>query len=61
MGKFLHTLFGYDSAPAMLQIVMYWGYLGAVLSAYFVLPNIRLPRRSVRERQAAAAAVTTES
>lgn len=59
MGKFLHTLFGYDSAPATLQIVLYWGYLVTVLSAYFVWPMIRLPRRG-SQTQAAAATITTE-
>ena len=53
MGKFLHTLLGYDSAPSMLQIVLYWGYLAAVLGAYFVLPKIRFPRR-----RTASAAIT---
>jgi high-affinity iron transporter len=58
MGKFLHTLFGYDSAPAMLQIVLYWGYLTAVLGAYFVVPKIRFPRRA--GSPAVTGAVTTE-
>jgi high-affinity iron transporter len=58
MGKFLHTIFGYDSAPAMLQIVLYWGYLGTVLTAYFVWPNIRLPRRQPRSHATAATATT---
>lgn len=60
MGKFLHTLLGYDSAPATLQIVLYWTYLGGVLAAYFGLPRLRLPRRRVQP-QAAIAPVTTES
>lgn len=59
MGKFLHTLFGYDSAPAMLQIVLYWGYLVAVLGAYFVLPKIRFPRRQTGV-PAVTGTVTTE-
>lgn len=59
MGKLLHTLFGYDSAPAMLQIVLYWGYLGTVLAAYFILPLIRIPRRTART-PAATATLTTE-
>lgn len=58
MGKLLHTLFGYDSAPAMLQIILYWGYLVTVLGAYFVLPKIRFPRRS--GSPAVTGAVTTE-
>ncbi len=60
MGKFLHTLFGYDSAPATLQIVLYWAYLGSVLAAYFAWPRLRLPRRQVQP-QTATAPVTTES
>ena len=38
MGKFLHTVLGYDSAPAMAQIVLYWGYVVIVLGAYLLLP-----------------------
>ena len=38
MGKFLHSVLGYDSAPAMAQIVLYWGYVVIVLGAYLVLP-----------------------
>lgn len=38
MGKFLHTVLGYDSAPLMAQIVLYWGYLLLVLAAYVALP-----------------------
>lgn len=38
MGKFLHTVLGYDSAPLMAQIVLYWGYLLMVLAAYVTLP-----------------------
>lgn len=60
LGKFLHTLFGYDSAPAMLQIMLYWGYLCTVLTAYFVLPRIRFPRQDTTSRTATAP-VTTES
>ena len=38
MGKFLHTVLGYDSAPAMAQIVAYWSYMVVVLGAYLLLP-----------------------
>jgi high-affinity iron transporter len=38
LGKFLHTLLGYDSAPAMAQIVIYWSYLLAALVAYIFVP-----------------------
>lgn len=43
MGKFLHTVLGYDSAPAMAQIVLYWSYVIVVLGAYFVVPAGRPP------------------
>ncbi len=38
MGKFLHTVLGYDSAPLLAQIILYWGYLLTVLAAYVALP-----------------------
>ena len=38
MGKFLHTVLGYDSAPATAQIVLYWAYTVIVLGAYLFLP-----------------------
>ena len=57
MGKFLHTLFGYDAAPSMLQIGLYWTYLLAVLGAYVAWPSVRLPER----QEPAAATVTSES
>jgi high-affinity iron transporter len=34
LGKFLHTLVGYDSAPTWGQIVLYWGFLVGGLSAF---------------------------
>ena len=49
MGKFLHTVLGYDSAPAMAQIVAYWTYLIVVLSAYLLLPVSRPPKPSAIE------------
>lgn len=36
LGKYLHTLLGYDSAPALSQIALYWTYLIAAIAAYFV-------------------------
>lgn len=56
MGKFLHTLLGYDAAPSMLQIGLYWTYLLAVLGAYVAWPSVRLPER----HETAAATVTSE-
>jgi hypothetical protein len=37
-GKFLHTLLGYDSAPGLYQIILYWSYLLAALMAYVFVP-----------------------
>jgi high-affinity iron transporter len=34
LGKFLHTLMGYDSAPTWGQIVLYWTYLTLGLFAF---------------------------
>ena len=34
LGKFLHTLIGYDSAPTWGQIVLYWSYLLGGLGAF---------------------------
>jgi high-affinity iron transporter len=58
MGKFLHTVLGYDSAPAMAQIVAYWVYLVVVLAAYFLLPTRSPVRR--RSVEAPANAVVAE-
>jgi high-affinity iron transporter len=38
LGKFLNTLLGYDSAPSILQIVLYWTYLIVAVVAYAFLP-----------------------
>ncbi len=46
LGKFLHTIFGYDAAPAISQIVLYWTYLVAVLAAYVLWPVSRPPRQT---------------
>lgn len=40
LGKYLHTLVGYDSAPAISQIVAYWSYLAIVLAGYLALPYV---------------------
>ena len=47
LGKFLHTLLGYDSAPAMSQIIVYWAYLSVVVVAYLALPRLSSARRSL--------------
>ncbi len=43
MGKFLHTVLGYDSAPALAQIALYWSYVIVVLGAYLLVPFSRPP------------------
>ena len=58
LGKLLHTVLGYDSAPAVSQIAVYWGYLLVVASAYLVWP-LRL-RRPVPSGQPKAVPVAQE-
>lgn len=43
MGKFLHTVLGYDSAPALAQIALYWSYTIIVLGAYLLIPAGKPP------------------
>jgi high-affinity iron transporter len=52
LGKFLHTVLGYDSAPAVSQIAVYWTYLLAAVMAYFAVP---LMIRNDKPNRAAAA------
>ncbi len=40
-GKFLHALLGYDSAPTLVQIILYWTYLSGSL-LFYLMP---VPRR----------------
>ncbi len=47
LGKFLHTLVGYDSAPAIIQIVLYWFYLALVVTAYMAYPLLGRLKRSL--------------
>lgn len=47
LGKFLNALVGYDSAPAISQIALYWGYLALVVSAYLLWPYLGVVKRSV--------------
>jgi len=54
LGKFMHTLLGYDSAPAISQIVLYWGYLGIVVTGYLAWPRTS----SFREDQQPAMATS---
>lgn len=53
LGKFLHTVLGYDSAPAISQIVLYWMYLVVVLGAYLLWPTAR-PARPMESTAAPA-------
>lgn len=46
LGQFLNTLVGYDSAPAISQIVLYWTYLLGTIAAFLLLPAGRAPRTS---------------
>lgn len=47
LGKFLHTLAGYDSAPAISQIFVYWSYLALVVTAYMLWPMLGGLKRSL--------------
>ena len=44
LGKFLHTLLGYDSAPTWGQIAIYWTYLVAGLTAFQLGLGVPKPR-----------------
>jgi len=60
LGKFLHTVLGYDSAPAIAQLVAYWSYLVVVLGAYFLTP-VRTPLQVKRVDTAPAVNAAAES
>jgi high-affinity iron transporter len=45
LGKFSHPVLGYDSAPAISQIVLYWLAMMLAVTAYFALPLIMKPRQ----------------
>lgn len=45
LGKYMHTLIGYDSAPAISQIVAYWSYLTIVVIAYLASPHFSTAKR----------------
>jgi high-affinity iron transporter len=53
-GQFLSTLFGYDSAPTLLQIGLYWSYL-LIVGGLFLF----LPARSKPKPKAALASTAT--
>lgn len=44
-GRFLAAIFGYDSAPTLIQIVAYWGYLVGALSFFLFGTVLFRPRR----------------
>ena len=44
LGKFLHTVLGYEATPAMAQIIAYFGYVIVVLGAYLLLPTGKPPQ-----------------
>ena len=61
LGKFLHTVLGYDSAPALSQIVLYWTYLAVVLCAYLIVPSPRPAHPATADHPAPPSGATTES
>lgn len=42
-GKFLSTLLGYDSAPSLMQLALYWSYLPVALAAFFFIRPPAVP------------------
>ena len=44
LGKFLHTVLGYDSAPMTGQIAAYWAYVGVIITGYVLMPAGGPPR-----------------
>ena len=46
LGKFLHTILGYDSAPAIGQIAAFWGYTLLALGGYVLWPAAKPPREA---------------
>lgn len=54
LGKFLHTVLGYEAAPAMAQIVLYWGYVAVILGSYLLLPSGKPPQ--IRRAETASTA-----
>lgn len=58
LGKFSHTVLGYDSAPAISQIVLYWSYVMLAVTMYLAYPLIAKPRG---RRSASAPAESIEA
>ena len=61
LGKFLHTVLGYDSAPTMGQIGGYWFYIVTVLAAYLLWPVSRPSQTSRIEPSDGEASTARES
>ena len=55
LGKFLHTLIGYDSAPTWGQIILYWSYLVGGLGAFVLGLGTPTARRAPAPAQPLAA------
>jgi high-affinity iron transporter len=55
LGRFLHTLVGYDSAPTVAQIVAYWGYLLGALT-FFLSGTVFFRRRPAAPKDSASLA-----
>ncbi len=55
LGKFSHTLLGYDSAPGAYQIALYWSYLLLAVIVYVFVP---IPGRTRAKDPRAAAPAT---
>lgn len=45
VGRFLATLFGYDSSPSLVQVASHWAYLVTVAALYF-RPTAKVSRTS---------------
>jgi len=58
LGKFLHTLLGYDSAPTIGQIVLYWAYIAGGLGAFIL--GIGMPRPASSPRPVPGLSETME-
>ena len=57
LGKFLTTLLGYDSAPSLAQIALYWTYLILAVGVFVFIPA----RKRTSPPRASSAAATAPS
>ncbi len=53
-GKFLSTLLGYDSAPSLMQLALYWTYLPIALAAFFLIRPRAAPAGAPRQTSTGA-------